>query len=71
MKNVLKTILGIIIGLFVISGLFKLIGAVFNLTFGVLGAAIAFVCSIIINPITIVIALAIAVYLMWRRRQNA
>jgi len=63
MKKIIKTLFWIFIVLFLISGVFKLLGAILNVTFGIIGAIMSFIWSIVFNPVVLILVI---IYLIYR-----
>ena len=62
MKTLFKVVLGIFIGLFLVSGVFKLIGLVIGVTFGVVGIAMKAVWGILSSPVILILIIIILAY---------
>jgi len=63
MKNFIKILFWIFVALFLISGVFKLLGAILNVTFGIIGAIMSFIWNIVFNPIVLILVI---IYLIYR-----
>ena len=63
MRNFIRVLFWIFVVLFLISGVFKLLGAILNITFGIIGLIMSFIWNIVFNPIVLVLA---AIYLIYR-----
>jgi len=62
MKKIIKTVFWIFIVLFLISGVFKLLGAILNVTFGIIGAIMSFIWSIVFNPVVLILVIIYSIY---------
>jgi len=62
MKKFIKTLFWIFIVLFLISGVFKLLGAILNVTFGIIGAIMSFIWSIVFNPVVLILVIIYSIY---------
>jgi len=62
MKKIIKTLFWIFIVLFLISGVFKLLGAILNVTFGIIGAIMSFIWSIVFNPVVLILVIIYSIY---------
>jgi hypothetical protein len=63
MGKLAKIIIGIVVALALFSGLFKVLGFLTRLTFGVIGVLASAVWRLIFNPIVLIAVIAI---LAWR-----
>lgn len=66
MNTLLKILLAIFIVGFICSGFFTLLGALFGMTFGLIGAVISLTWKIVTNPIILILVI---IYLVYRQKK--
>lgn len=63
MSKFLTALVAIVVALAIISGAFMLIGAVFSLTFGIIGVIMSAIWKIVFSPLGLII---IVIYIIYR-----
>lgn len=63
MSKFLTALVAIVVALATISGAFMLIGAVFSLTFGIIGVIMSAIWKIVFSPLGLII---IVIYIIYR-----
>ena len=62
MKKLIIALIGICAGIFLIGGVFTLLGAIFSFTFGVIGTILSGAFKILFNPVVLVIVIIFLAY---------
>lgn len=62
MKTLFIVILGICLGIIVISGVFTLLGAIFSITFGIIGSVIGWIFKFLFSPAILVVIIIFLAY---------
>lgn len=62
MKNLVKIILSVFVILFLISGVFTILGALFSFTFGIIGTILSLVWKLVTNPAVLILIIVCIVY---------
>lgn len=58
MGRFIKSLFWIFIGLFLLSGFFRLLGVLFKLTFGIIGVIMGFIWKFVLVPLLVILIIA-------------
>ena len=62
MKKLIMVIAGICIGIFLIGGAFTILGVVFSVTFGLIGAIVKWLFRVLLTPAVLVLIIIFLAY---------